>query len=72
MRYKVSVKLHRDFVGVEGDEIVVGVTAKPQKGEANRELLRKIAKHFGVPSSSVRLVSGAGSRKKIIDVQKKE
>lgn len=69
MRYKVSVKLHRDFLEVNGDEIVVGVTSKPQKGEANKELLKKIAKHFGVPSSGVRLVSGSKSKKKMVEVE---
>jgi len=68
LRYRISVKLHRDFIEVRGDEILVGVMSQPQKGEANREVMKKIAKYFGVPTSSVRLVSGAASRKKIIEI----
>lgn len=68
-RYRVSVKLHRDFLDVKGDEISIGITSRPLKGEANREMLRKIADHFGVPSSRVRLVSGARSRRKVVEVE---
>lgn len=41
---------------------------KPVKGEANVEIVKKIAKHFGIPRSQVRIVSGTKSREKIVDV----
>jgi len=68
MRYGVSVKLKKDFIEVDGDKITVGVKASPEKGKANEEVIKKIAKHFGVPKSSVRIISGAVSRKKIVEV----
>lgn len=48
MRYEVEVKFHKDFIEVDENRILVGLTSKPEKGEANRELLRKLAKHFKV------------------------
>lgn len=68
MKYNVSVKLHKNFIEVNGSEIVVGVTATPEKGKANGAIIKKIADHFGVPKSSVRIISGASARKKIIEI----
>ncbi|MBI5355758.1 MAG: DUF167 domain-containing protein [Candidatus Aenigmarchaeota archaeon] len=68
MIYKVSVRLHRDFIEVNGDEITVGVLSPPQKGKANKELIEKISSYFKVPKASVSILSGAGSRKKMIEV----
>lgn len=68
MRYKVKVKLNKDFVEVEGDKITVGVKAKPEKGKANEELVKKLARHFKVPVLSVRIVSGRTSKRKVIEV----
>ena len=69
MRYLVHIKLNKDFVEQEGgDQITVGIKAKPEGGKANDELLKKISRHFKVPVSSVRIVSGRRSRNKIIEV----
>lgn len=64
----MSVSFHRDFIEVKGDQIEIGVMSRPQRGEANSEIIKKISKHFGVPRSGVRLVSGGKSRNKIIQV----
>ena len=69
MRYKVSVQFHKDFVEVEGDTMVIGVRAKPERGKANDEVARKIAGYFGVPRAQVRIVAGARSRKKVVEVR---
>lgn len=68
MRYPVHIKLNKDFVKQEEDKITVGVKARPEDGKANEELLKKIARHFKVPVSSIRIVSGRRSRNKIIEV----
>ncbi len=66
MRYDVEVTFHKDFVQVEKDKILVGLTSKPEKGKANTELVKKLAKHFNVPSSRVKIVAGLKSRNKIV------
>jgi uncharacterized protein (TIGR00251 family) len=71
MKYEVEVKFQEDFVKVEGNRIVVGLTSKPEKGKANRELIKKLAKHFKVSSSRVKIVAGLKSRRKIVEVIKK-
>ncbi len=68
MRYEVTVKFCEDFVKVDGNRIMVGVTAKPKKGRANAETVRKLAKCFGVPPSRVKILRGFKTRKKIVEI----
>lgn len=70
MRYALSVKFNKDFVDVDEQSrhITIGIRARPVKGKANEELIKKLAKHFGVPSSAVRIVAGAKSKKKIVEI----
>lgn len=74
-RYHVTVKFGSDGKVVvveqaEGGpgELAVSVRSPPERGRANRELVKRLAGHFGVPESSVRIVSGLASRKKIVEV----
>ncbi|HIE18162.1 TPA: DUF167 domain-containing protein, partial [Candidatus Bathyarchaeota archaeon] len=48
--------------------IIVGLTSKPEKGKANLELIKKLAKYFKVSSSQIRIVSGLKSRRKIVEI----
>jgi len=68
MRYEVEVSFHRDFLRIEDNKIIVGLTSKPEKGKANLELIKKLAKHFKVSSSQIRIVSGIKSRRKIVEI----
>jgi len=68
MEFEVEVKFHGDFVKVEGNRIIVGLTSKPEKGKANLELVKKLAKHFRVSSSKVKIISGLKSRRKIVEI----
>ena len=62
--YNVFVEFQKDFVKVEGNQVTIGVKSKPIKGEANKEIIKKLAKHFGVSSSSVTIRSGKKNEKK--------
>ncbi|MGQ0606329.1 MAG: DUF167 domain-containing protein [Candidatus Nitrosotenuis sp.] len=68
MLYSVLVEFHKDFVSVNGTEIIIGIKAKPVDGAANKEIIKKIAKHFGISSSRVAIKSGHKSSKKIIEI----
>jgi len=66
--YEVFVEFQKDFVKVNGNQVTVGVKSKPIKGEANKEIIKKLAKHFGVSSSSVTIRSGQKTKKKIVEI----
>lgn len=53
---------------VSGDEISISIKSEPERGKANRELVKKLAKHFEVGEDRIRIVSGLTSRKKIVEV----
>ncbi len=39
----------------------------PVEGRANEELIERLAEHFGVPKSRIRIKSGASSRTKLVE-----
>lgn len=47
----------------------VRVTAAPVDGAANASLIRLLADAVGVPRRSVRLVTGAANRRKLIEIE---
>ncbi|MEO9310567.1 MAG: DUF167 domain-containing protein [Nitrososphaera sp.] len=68
MLYTVYVEFNKDFVRVNGTEITVGVKSKPIHGATNKEIIKKLAKHFGVPSASISIRAGSKSKTKIIEI----
>ena len=68
MIYQVHVEFNKDSVLVEGSEITIGVKAKPVGGLANKEIIKKLAKHLGISSTRVTIRSGHKSRDKIIEI----
>ena len=68
MLYTVLVEFHNDFVRVNGTVITIGLMEKPLKGQANKELIKKLAKHFGISSSRVVIRSGIKSKTKMIEI----
>ncbi|HUK27960.1 MAG TPA: DUF167 family protein [Candidatus Acidoferrales bacterium] len=71
VRLKVHVKTMRPQprLIVEPDgTLTLHVTAAPDKGKANREIVKLLAKKLGAASSQVRIVSGLHSNLKMIQV----
>jgi uncharacterized protein len=69
VRYSVSVRFSPDGrLEVNGDEIAISIKSQPERGRANRELVKKLAAHFGVGEERVRIISGLASRKKLVEV----
>jgi len=66
--YKVTVEVSKEFLEVKENQISIGIKSKPHKGEANKEIIKRIAKHFEVSSSLVQIKSGHKSREKIIEI----
>lgn len=55
--------------GADGEVFVKArVTAVPEKGKANKALVALVAKSLKVPKSSVSVISGETSRKKILRI----
>jgi uncharacterized protein (TIGR00251 family) len=66
-RIKVKVKpgsKTSEILGFEKDVLVVKVKAQPEKGRANEELITLLKKQL---KKRAHIVSGAASRKKIVE-----
>ena len=58
-----------EYVGIHGDAIKIRVAAPPVDGAANDELIRFLARQLSIPTSSVRIRSGASGRHKRVLVK---
>lgn len=67
---KIKVKPGSSEQKIEklGEEHVIKLKSEPRDNKANIELIKLIAKHFGVSTANVKLKKGFSSRKKIIEV----
>jgi uncharacterized protein len=66
---RVSPDAHRTaVVGAHGDGWKVRVAAPPEAGRANAELERHLAALLGVDRRAVRVVAGARSRQKTVEI----
>ena len=71
VRFAVHVQpraSRNELAGTHGDAIKVRLSAVPADGAANEALVTLLATHFAVPSRAVRIVSGAHSRAKVVEV----
>jgi len=66
--YNVQVEFSKEFLEVKKNQINIGIKSKPIKGEANKEIIKKLAKHFRVSTTLVQIKSGHKSREKIIEI----
>lgn len=71
MKVIVQVKPNsgrNEVVTAEDGSLIVRVTAPPVEGKANGKALELLARHFGVPKSRVRILRGAASRRKTVEI----
>lgn len=70
LRVRVKPRASKSRVlGFKDDVLEVAVAAPPVDGAANEELIRTLAEHFDVPKSTIDIVSGHGSRIKLVRIE---
>ena len=68
MRIEVRAKPNAkksEILKVENDVYFIALKAAPEKGEANLELVKVLAKYF---KKKARLVSGFTSKRKVVEI----
>ncbi len=73
MKARISVKVHPGakrtaLVGKLGDSYKLDIASPPSDGKANQACTEFLAATLRVPKAAVRIVSGATSRTKIIEI----
>jgi len=66
--YKVTVEFSKEFLEIKDNQINIGIKSKPVKGQANKEIIKKIAKHFEISSTMIQIKSGHKTKEKIIEI----
>ena len=51
------------------DSFEVKVKAKPEKGMANKEVVKLLSVYFKIPESKIRLIKGFKERNKIFEIK---
>ena len=71
MKIFVTVKpgaKREEIKSADGTHLTVSVRAQAHEGKANDAVIRALAEHFAVPPSSMSIVTGRTSRRKIIEI----
>jgi len=71
LRIRVRVKPRASksrIVEIREGALQVAVAAPPVDGEANEELVRTLAGALGCGKSAIEIVSGGGSRSKLVEI----
>ena len=58
-----------EISGWLGEALKVRVSVPPEKGRANAAVLALVCDALGLPAGSVRIVSGAGSPRKVVEIR---
>ena len=62
------MEFSKEYLEIINEKITIGIKSKPIKGEANKEIIKKIAKHFKISTALIQIKSGHKSSEKIIEI----
>lgn len=65
---RVTPGARSEGIAIEDGRLLVKVRAKPQDGAANEAVLALLAEALGIATSRLRLLRGATSREKLVQV----
>lgn len=70
--YNLHVKFdNNNYLKIDdNNNIEISIKSRPENGDANREIIKKLAKHFNIFYKDITIVSGMKSRNKIIKIRK--
>ncbi len=68
LEVKVITGAGKRGMRIDGGRITIRLTARPEKGRANEELIDYVAETFGLKKRDVAIVSGRKDRRKIISI----
>ena len=69
MLYEITVEFNKETFEISENKIIMGIKSRQIKGEENKEIIKKLAKHFRVSSSKIQIKTGHKSKTKIIEIQ---
>jgi len=59
----------KNFIeGICLDRVKIRITGPPEKGKANKELIKFISKKLEIPKKNIKIISGEKSQLKILEI----
>lgn len=68
MTVNVRTNSREELVTRDSNGMIVHVKESPSENKANMAVIKALAKYFKVPQSSVKIVHGAASKTKLIEI----
>lgn len=72
VRFDVLVKpkaSRNAIIGVHNGALKIAITAAPEKGKANKAIVKLLSRLLKIPKNSIKIVSGETSSRKIIEIE---
>jgi hypothetical protein len=54
---------------LDENNIKIHITTQPEKGKANKQVIKMLSKHFNVAKSDIKITAGELSSNKVIEVE---
>lgn len=70
MRINVRVRHGKGEIKEVAEGIEIFTSEPMENNRANVDIIRQLARKYGVNSANVRIISGASKRRKIIEIEK--
>ncbi len=67
VKVKTKAKVKK-IIKIDEDHFVISVNAPPEKGRANKEIVKTLAKYFDTVISKIKILAGEKSKEKIIEI----
>jgi uncharacterized protein (TIGR00251 family) len=68
IQVKVTPNSKTEELSQEGNSFIVKIKEPPREGKANQAVIKLLARHFGVPQSQVRILTGFRNRNKVVEI----
>ena len=68
LKVKVIPKSSQNKIIPVDDFLKIKITTAPEKGKANKQVIKMLAKKFNVPTSQIEIVRGLTSQEKIVKI----
>lgn len=56
-----------ELIGWQGNAVKIKIAAPPEKGKANKELIKFLSKKWDIAQSNIQILKGTTNRRKIVE-----
>lgn len=67
VKVKTKAKIKK-LIKIDETHFTISINSPPEKGKANKEIMKTLAKYFDTTIARINIVSGEKSKEKIIEI----